>query len=73
MESKNIVPEEKRVLELLIDGYNNFRHNQGWPMVSVVDLLYWEEWKANFCDKPKKKPLEDKNGESIRKRSTLAK
>jgi hypothetical protein len=49
---KNILTDHEAVaFDALIDGYNDYRHGQNWPIMSKTDLLQWENFKKTIIER----------------------
>ena len=52
--------EEKKTFAIMIDGYNELRHRQLWPIMSSADIMEWENYKRVLINKITKSIKENK-------------
>jgi hypothetical protein len=55
-----LTTEDEETYKTLINGYNELRHQQRWPKISVDDLLEWENYKKYVIEKISSKIKENK-------------
>jgi hypothetical protein len=60
--SYRISPEDQQALDVLFDGYNNWRKQKGWSKISTEDIMQWEGYKRMVLGRIASRVSEKSNG-----------